>query len=192
MPDMANLFQGNLAVAAAVVFAARIVDVSLGTVRTISLIHGRIATAVILGFFEVLVWITVVAQVISGVSDSPVLLVAYAAGFAAGNGVGIVIERWLAMGVQMLQMISQAHGGEIAAAIRERGQAVTVFTGEGRDGPVRMLLTTCQRRRVPTVIREARSIDPEIFYVVEPVSELRKNVRLATRPTGWRSVGKQK
>jgi uncharacterized protein YebE (UPF0316 family) len=161
-------------------------------VRTISLIHGRIATAVILGFFEVLIWITVVAQVISGVGENPVLLVAYAAGFAAGNGVGIVIERRLAFGVQMLQVISQKHGEEIAAAIRERGQAVTVFTGEGRDGPVRMLLTTCQRRKIPSLIRESRRIDPDVFYVVEPVSDLRKNVRLATRPTGWRSIGKGK
>lgn len=189
---MEDIFQGNLAVAAALIFALRIVDVSLGTVRTISLIHGRIATAVILGFFEVLTWITVVAQVIGGVSENPVLLVAYAAGFAAGNGVGIVIERRLAIGVQMLQIISQTHGEEIAAAIRERGQAVTVFTGEGRDGPVRMLLTTCQRRKVPGLIGTARGIDPDVFYVVEPVSELRKNVRLATRPTGWRSVGKAK
>jgi len=189
---MEDLFQGNLAVAAALIFTLRIVDVSFGTVRTISLIHGRIVTAVILGFFEVLIWITVVAQVISGVSKDPVLLVAYAAGFAAGNGVGIVIERRLAFGVQMLQMISNRHGEAIATAIRELGQAVTVFTGEGRDGPVKMLLTTCQRRRVPALIGEARGIDPDIFYVVEPVSDLRRNVRIATKPTGWRSVGKAK
>jgi uncharacterized protein YebE (UPF0316 family) len=189
---MEELFRGNLAVAAALIFAFRIVDVSLGTIRTISLIHGRIATAVVLGFFEVLVWITVVAQVIGGVGENPVLLVAYAAGFAAGNGVGIVIERRLAIGMQMLQMISPGQGEAIAAAIRERGQAVTVFTGEGRDGPVKMLLTTCRRRTVPMLIGAARRIDPDVFYVVEPVSDLRRNVRLATRPTGWRSVGKGK
>jgi len=189
---MMELFQDNLALAAALIFALRIVDVSLGTIRTISLIHGRIATAVALGFFEVLIWIAVVSQVITGVGKNPVLLVAYAAGFAAGNGVGIVIERRLAIGVQLLQMISQKAGDEIAVAIRGQGQAVTVFTGEGRDGPVRMLLTTCQRRKVPGLIAEARRIDPDVFYVVEPVSDLRRNVRLATRPTGWRSVGKQK
>jgi uncharacterized protein YebE (UPF0316 family) len=188
---MEELFRGNLAIAAALIFALRIVDVSLGTVRTISLIHGRIVTAVALGFVEVLIWITVVSQVIQGVAREPVLLLAYAAGFAAGNGVGIVIERRLAIGVQMLQLISPACGEGIAAAIREMGQAVTVFTGEGRDGPVKMLLTTCPRRKVPMLIAEARRLDPEVFYVVEPVSDLRKNVRLATRPTGWRSVGKQ-
>jgi uncharacterized protein YebE (UPF0316 family) len=192
MSEIAELFRGNLAVAAALIFTLRIVDVSLGTVRTISLIHGRMALAVTLGFFEVLIWIAVVAQVIGGVSENPVLLVAYAAGFAAGNGVGILIERRLALGVQMLQMISQRHGEEIAAAIRAHGQAVTVFTGEGRDGPVKLLLTTCQRRKVPALIRDARGLDPDIFYVVEPVSDLRKNVRLATKPTGWRSVGKSK
>jgi uncharacterized protein YebE (UPF0316 family) len=147
---------------------------------------------VTLGFFEVLIWITVVSQVIAGVGKNPVFLIAYAAGFAAGNGFGILIERRLAIGVQMLQMISHDHGEKIAAAIRERGQAVTTFTGEGRDGPVKMLLTTCQRRKIPSLIEEARSIDPDVFYVVEPVSDLRRNVRIATRPTGWRSVGKQK
>lgn len=189
---MVELFQENLAVAAALIFLLRIVDVSLGTVRTISLIHGRIGTAVTLGFFEVLIWITVVSQVITGVAKNPVLLVAYAAGFAAGNGAGILIERRLALGVQMLQVISQARGEEIASALREAGQVVTAFTGEGRDGPVKMLLTTCQRRKIPAIIAAARAIDPEVFYVVEPVSDLRRKVRLATRPTGWRSVGKIK
>jgi len=189
---MAEIFQENLLLAAVLIFSLRIVDVSLGTVRTISLLHGRTAIAVTLGFFEVLTWITVVSQVIAGVGKNPVLLVAYAGGFAAGNGVGIFIEKRLALGVQMLQIISQHRGDEIAEALRKAGQVVTSFTGEGRDGPVKMLLTTCPRRRIPSLIASARAIDREVFYVVEPISDLRKDVRLATRPTGWRSVMKAK
>ena len=78
------------------IFAARIVDVSLGTIRTICVVNGRRHVALVLGFFEILVWIFAVSKVI-GDLQHPVLAVAYALGFATGNFVGITIEKRLAL-----------------------------------------------------------------------------------------------
>ena len=75
-------------VLALVVFGLRVCDVSMGTLRTLTIVQGRTALAITLGFFEVLLWILAVSQVIVQVKDEPVLAVAYAAGFACGNGVG--------------------------------------------------------------------------------------------------------
>jgi len=178
--------------AALAIFLLRIADVSIGTIRTISLVQGRTLLAMGLGFFEVLIWIFVIAGVMGAVRENPVLLVAYAAGFAAGNGVGIMIERKLAMGVQVVRIISQRAGAEIARRIREDGQAVTTFTGEGRDGPVTLLYLTCRRRAWTGFLKEAISLDPSLFYVVEPVTGLNRHVFGVPHPSGWRAVSKKK
>lgn len=187
-----NLAQMNVFLAALAILVLRIADVSIGTIRTISLVQGRTLLAMVLGFFEVLIWIFVIAGVMSAVKENPLLLVAYAAGFAAGNGVGIVIERKLAMGVQVIRIISQQAGPEIARRIREDGQPVTTFTGEGRDGPVTLLYLTCRRRAIAGFLKEALDLDPALFYVIEPVSGLNRRIFGVPHPTGWRAVSKRK
>lgn len=184
---MELLFELHPALAALIIFGLRIVDVSLGTIRTISLVNGRIAMAVALGFFEVLVWIAAISQVIVGVKDNPLWLVAYAAGFAAGNGVGIVLERQLAIGIQILNVFSARRGDELAEALRTMGQAVTQFHGEGRDGPVQQLYVTCPRRATPLLIERIREIEPEVFYVVESVTTSSRRLNAPLHAGGWRA-----
>ncbi len=189
---MEQLLSHNMVLTAAVIFGLRVVDVTLGTIRTISMVNGRVLASVILGFFEVLIWITVISGVMLAVKESPILLIAYALGFAAGNGVGILVERRIAIGTQLLQLFSRDHGHAVAEMIRDEGQPVTVFTGEGREGPVLMLTITCARKKITSLIKTAQEIDPDVFYVVESVAGLRRHHALATHPTGWRAVTKKK
>jgi hypothetical protein len=70
------------------IFLLRIVDVSIGTIRTIAVVRGRPSVAVVLGFFEVLVWLLAISQVLARVMQEPIVALSYAGGFAAGNGVG--------------------------------------------------------------------------------------------------------
>lgn len=157
---------------ALVIFCLRICDVSLGTIRTITVVEGRVRLSVVLGFFEVLIWITAVSQVIQRIDESPVLLLAYASGFAAGNGVGILLERRIAMGACVVRFISVARGDELADGLRQRGFAVTTFTGHGRDGERQLVYVIVPRTQVQGLLDAGRAIDPGVFYVVERVSEL--------------------
>lgn len=177
---------------ALLIFAVRIVDVSLGTLRTISVIQGRLALSVVLGFFEVLVWIGALSRVIS-VSDSPVLMIAYAGGFAAGNAVGIALDRRLALGAVVVRIISPNTGVEIVQALRNAGYRATTFHGTGRDGPVTLIYVMCRRRQLASLLQVARRQQPDLFYTVEPVQQ--QSERLAEAlpyPTGWRAVFKKK
>jgi uncharacterized protein YebE (UPF0316 family) len=187
---MEQLFIDNIYIAAALIFALRVVDVSLGTVRTISIVNGRVTLAVLLGFFEVLIWITAISQVMVGVSKSPVLLVAYAGGFASGNGVGIFLERRLAMGTQLIKLFTR-RGDAVARELRNAGRTVTSVRGEGRDGPVEILHIVTPRRLTREVIELARKVDTELFYVIEPVAGWSRRVPISN-PTGWRAVVKKK
>lgn len=176
---------------AALIFLSRIVDVSLGTMRTISVVNARIRLSVMLGFFEILVWVTAVSQVIARIDEHPALTVAYAAGFAAGNALGITLERKLAIGVVVVRMISEHKGDEIAERLRGLGQIVTVFRGEGRDGPRTLLYAACARRRLPRLMQEAKGVDPSLFCVVERFAQTSDWLPLPS-PSGWRAVLKKK
>jgi len=176
---------------AVVVFCLRIVDVSLGTVRTLFVVQGRLAVSVMIGFVEVLIWVTAVSQVIVRIHESPLLVVAFAAGFAAGNAVGILLERRLALGTCVLRMIIKQEGDAVAAALRRAGHVVTTFDGEGRDGVRKLVYTTCPRRELRQVIDVAKQIDPGLFYVVDRFSQS-GHLGPLPDPTGWRAVFKKK
>lgn len=160
MPD-------SLALSCLMIFLARVGDVSLGTIRVVMVTQGRRGRAAMLGFCEVMIWIFAASRVLGNL-NKPHLAVAYAAGFAVGNYVGLTIERWAAMGNQVLRVFSR-RGDQLADALRHQGFRVTLFHGMGRDGPVHMLYLESERRRVPSIINESRRLDPQCFYVVDDV-----------------------
>jgi len=185
--DLHTLLTGVL------VFAIRIVDVSLGTIRTISTVQGRTKAAFLLGFVEVSMWLAVIATIVNRVAESPILGVFYALGFSTGNVVGILLERRLAFGHVALRIITSKRAEELARAIRKTGQAVTCFEGRGGSGTVTELCTVCRRRDLKQLLSIVGDMTPKAFYMTEPVGTLRP-VRGATMqpPTGWRAIMKRK
>jgi uncharacterized protein YebE (UPF0316 family) len=175
------------------IFFARIVDVSLGTIRTIAIVHGRTVFAFFLGVLEVSMWILVVSEVIPKVKTDPILIIFYATGFATGSVLGVLVERKLAFGNVVIKFISPNHGLEIAEAIRNTGQPVTVFHGDGMNGPVKLLYIACKRNLLARILQTAQKIEPEIFYTTETPGLIRKNSGSVRQLfTGWRAVMKKK
>lgn len=182
-----GLSPGALAV---VVFLLRIADVSLGTMRTIVVVAGRIRLSVVLGFVEVLVWITAVSQVILRLRESPILIVAYAGGFAAGNAVGIVLERRLALGQCVVRVISR-EGTEVARILSAHGRVRGVYRNDDGDTDECLVFATLARAELPEVLKQLKVLDPDVFYVVDRFSETNGHSPLP-RPTGWRAALKMK
>lgn len=175
------------------VFLARIIDVSLGTIRTISIVHGRTKTAFVLGFVEVSVWLMVISTVVAKVMAQPVLALFYAAGFSTGSVVGIKLERWIGAGHTVLRVISPRHGMEMATRIRAAGFGVTTFEGQGLTGPVTELYVVCRRRDLDAIIKMAKDIEPDAFYLTEQAGSVSKIRRPSMQlHTGWRAVIKRK
>jgi uncharacterized protein YebE (UPF0316 family) len=123
-------------------------------------------------------------------SDHFILPIAYAAGFASGNAVGIQLERKLALGECAVRMIT-SHGAAVTEALREFGRVQATFQAEPRESRKTLVLSVRARRRLPQALGRARAIDPELFWIVERFAE---TSRLEPLPhaTGWRSVLKMK
>jgi uncharacterized protein YebE (UPF0316 family) len=174
---------------AVLIFLLRMCDVSIGTMRTISVVDGRTRLAVVLGFVEVLIWVTALSEVIARVHENYFLAFAFAGGFAAGNAVGIAAEKRLAFGSCVVRLISSGRGDAVADAVRPMGRMVTTFLSSGSDR--KLVYVICSRRDLPGLLGAARQADPDLFYAVERFPQT-SDVTPLFQPTGWRAVLKKK
>ncbi len=176
---------------AGIIFVLRIIDVSLGTMRTIMVVNGRLRLSVVLGFFEILVWMTAVSQVILRIREHPLLVLAYAAGFAAGNAVGILLERKLAVGRCVVRIISK-EGKAISEILSSLGHVLGVFQSELNGTSSRLVFVTMARRNLKEAVCKAKELDPDIFYVVDRFSETNHVHTPLPHASGWRALLKKK
>jgi len=151
---------------ALLIFVMRLCDVSIGTVRLILLTRGQKYYAALLGFFEVMIFILAISQVLQN-DLSMWNVFAYCAGFAAGNIVGVALEERIALGFSCVRVFTQAKATELSAALREADFGVTQLLGRGRDGKVYVLETAVRRGDVPNVCRIAAEQDGQAFVMVE-------------------------
>jgi uncharacterized protein YebE (UPF0316 family) len=184
---MESLVDPTTLVTGVFVFFARVFDVTMGTMRTISIVQGRTWVAFLLGLLEVAMWLIVISAVITQIAAKPILGVFYALGFSTGNAVGILVERKIALGRITLHVISATKGAEMAQKLRDLGFGVTAFRGEGKDGPVTLLYVVCERREFRRALDAVRQIQPEAFYSTELTGPIGRVTRPTAAPaTGWR------
>lgn len=157
------------------IFFARIVDVSLGTVRIIYVARGLKILSPILGFFELMIWLLAIGQIFQNLTN-PVYYLAYASGFAAGNYVGIIIEERLAMGRVVIRIITQIEATNLVASLRTAGYGVTVVGAEGSTGPVKLIFTIVERKETAKVIGLVQQFNPKAFFSVEDVRVAREGI----------------
>ncbi len=152
----------------ALIFIAKIMDVTIGTIRIIFVSRGIRGWATVAAFFEIIVWLLAIGQIMRNL-DNPYAYVAYAAGFAAGTYVGIRIEEKLAMGVLVVRIISGHDTTALAQALKADGHGLTQFTGCGVDEDVNVTYTVVRRKELDRVIEHIQEHNPHAFYSIEDV-----------------------
>jgi len=157
------------------IFAARILDVSLGTVRVIFVSRGLKYLAPILGFIEVLIWLLAIGQIMKNLSN-PVCYIAYAAGFAMGNFVGICIAERLSLGVVLVRVVTQKDASPLVDKLKMRDYGLTCVDGHGTHGQVKVLFTIVPRREVRNLVMLIKEFNPDAFYSIEEVGFVEKGI----------------
>ena len=187
------MFDLGIILTGLLIFCARLVDVSMGTLRTLMIVQGRMVAAFVLGLFEVTIWIYVITELVGTIHQNPILVVFYAFGFSSGNVIGIWVEKKLAIGHVILRILTARHGPEMTEQIRDLGFRVTEFQGQGKRGPVSELYVVCERRDLNRIMRCAQNIDPNVFYITETPGQVSRFRKTVSSPlTGWRSILKRK
>lgn len=158
---------------ALLLFSLRIVDVSLYTMRIMMVMRGRKGLAWIFAICQSLVFVTAITSIITDLGNWS-KVIGYAAGFATGNVVGMLIERRLAIGYSHLRIISSGYGLEIAEQLRSAGFGVTEISGQGKDGMVEMISCSVQRRKTNQALAIVDRIDQQAYITVENIQSFSK------------------
>jgi uncharacterized protein YebE (UPF0316 family) len=158
---------------ALLIFALRVCDMSLDTVRVLFVMRGRKGIAWVIGFVQSAVFLIAFAAALKNI-DNPLSFLGYAAGFATGNVVGIWMEEKMAIGYTYLRIISMRFGSKIAEQLRAEGYAVTEISGRGKDGMVNILNCSILRRHTTHAIQIVEDIDPEAFVTSQDTSAIQR------------------
>ncbi len=157
------------------IFIARIGDVTIGTIRIIIVSKGKKLLASCLGFFEVLIWITAISQIMKHLNN-PICYIGYALGFAMGNFIGIIVEEKLAMGTLIIRIFANGYAAELINSLKTAGCGVTCLDGYGTTGPVNVVHTVIKRSILPDVEKLIKQFNPKAFYAIEEVRSVNAGV----------------
>jgi uncharacterized protein YebE (UPF0316 family) len=156
-----------------VIFFLRVLDMGCDTLRMLFVVRGKRKLAWFLGFAQSAIFVVAISSVLTHL-DNPLTVIGYAAGFATGNVVGMIIEERLAIGHNSIRVISSRRGSQVVQKLRDAGFAVTEIPARGKDGMVTVLNLSVLRKDVDKVDTIVLETDPEAFITTEDVRPIRR------------------
>jgi uncharacterized protein YebE (UPF0316 family) len=150
------------------IFCARVMDVSINTLRIMFVLNGKKKIAPILGFFEALIWLLAIGQIFQNINN-PMSYVAYAGGFAMGTFVGMTIEEKLALGRVLVRVITPEPMPDLIEYMKDRNYRFTSVGAEGRYGKVNLLFTVMKRDSLKEYVEKVKTLNDKAFYTIESV-----------------------
>ncbi|MFA4851302.1 MAG: DUF2179 domain-containing protein [Bacteroidales bacterium] len=157
------------------IFLARICDVSIGTLRLIFVSKGFKHIAPLLGFFEVIIWLLAVSQIMKHL-DNIVCYIAYGGGFAMGNYIGMYLEEKISIGSVIIRVIPKTDTTELINELREQNFGLTVVDAEGSLGKVKMIFSVIKRENIEQFVSVINRYNPHAFYSIEEVKAVNEGV----------------
>lgn len=156
-----------------IVCAAKIVEISIQSLKTCMMVKGQRLKAAGLGFLECTIWGLVISTIIGTLGDNLFLLLFYCVGYAAGLFIGSTIEGKIALGTSNLQLIANDENTEkITEYLKENNKGYTVFEGHGSTDKMNMIFIVLPRKEAPKLLKTLRKMcNNKVFVVASEVSK---------------------
>lgn len=165
----------NYLVLPLLIFLLRLTDVTLMTLRIIFVSKGYKLWSSVMGFFEVSIWLVAISQVMSNL-DKPLYAIAYALGFVCGNYFGAYLDEKIALGVNLLQIITNKDAEQLVKYLRDNDFGVTSIDAEGARGPVKVIYSVVRRKDLDKIIQIVNDFNPNAFYSIAEVRTVNKGI----------------
>lgn len=169
------------------IFIGRIFDVTLGTLRIIFVSKGQKHIAPIFGFFEVFIWIVIISQILAS-ANNLIAYLSYAAGYATGTYVGMIIEQKIAFGILLYRVYTKNNGKELVQLLHNKGFGATLVHGTGSLDKVDIIESVIERREMKKIQAIIHEFDKTAFYVTEDVRTTQNGIfpKTTTLLNRWR------
>ncbi|MCU0396497.1 MAG: DUF5698 domain-containing protein [Cyclobacteriaceae bacterium] len=170
------------------IFLARIMDVSINTIRIIYVLGGRRLTATMLGFFESFIWLMAIRQIFEHL-DNWVCYIAYPGGFATGILVGMIIEERIAYGKVIVRIITRKDVSLLIAFLEQNRFRYTRVDTIGSEGAENLVFTVLPRENLEMLLSNMKEIVPTAFYTVEKVNRAAESGTVVQESARWSIAG---
>lgn len=157
------------------IFAGGMVYVALATLRNVFIARNLRKIVPVIGFFEVLIWLTAVSSTIKNLHNIACYL-GFAAGYSTGIYIGLAIEARLALGLQVIRIITNQDPSELLQALQTANIGTTQLDGKGSKGPVKVIFTTVKRKDVQQVCEIITAHNPNAFFTIEDIRQANQGV----------------
>jgi len=147
----------------------------LGTIRVIFITKGIRYLALLIGFFEVIIWLLAIGQVMNNLTNIA-SYIAYGRGFAMGPFIGMLIEKKISRGLTSIRIIKKEETPQLVNYLRSQNYGVTTVDGEGARGQVKMVFSIIRRQDLPDVVEVIKKLHPGAFYSIEDVKSVSEGV----------------
>ena len=155
------------------IFFARILDVSIGTLRLIFVSKGYKFYAPLLGFFEVIIWLLAIGQIMQHL-DNFLCYIAYGLGFASGNYLGIYLDEKMSLGTVLIRVVPKVDTTTLINQLREQSFGASLVDIEGMTGKLKMIFTIVKRKDLKDVLGIIQEHNPQAFVTIEDVKTARE------------------
>ena len=145
------------------VFFGRMIDVSIGSVRTIYLVKQKNLIACVLAFIEILIWFLVARQILTDKELNVFVIASYAGGYAFGTYVGGLINKYLVKGTLTAMVITSADKRVMVEALKDANYGVTSIPLEDEKT---MFLVEFKKRNVKKLKSTIIRVDRNAFIIV--------------------------
>ena len=150
------------------IFAARIIDVSLGTIRTVLFVKGKTIEPFIIAFFEVLIWYLIAREALNTEGNTILIAISYAGGYATGTYIGSLLSNYFINGIVGVQIIIKEDSIKLASDLRKRGYTLSIielkndYAGQDKN----MLYIQIRNDKLKELTKIVKRYDKEAFIVV--------------------------
>lgn len=154
-----------------IIALARILDVTIGTIRVIFVSRGLKYYAPLLGFFEVIIWLLAIGQIMQSLGNF-MSYIGYGVGFAMGNYIGIILVEKMSLGTVIIRIVPKMDTTNLVNHLRESNFGVTTIPAEGRTGPVQIVNSIVKKKDLRDALEIINKHNPQAFYTVEEVQKV--------------------
>lgn len=153
-----------------IILVGKMIEVTMATTRIVLITKGEKLKGAIIGFFEVIIWAILIANVLKDITADPIKLVIYSIGFSLGNYLGTTFEQKLGFGtVRIESIVKEEHGVTLARELRNKGFAVTVIEGQGKDFKRHVLIMHIKRKRTEEAVSMIKNIQGNVVITVNEI-----------------------
>ena len=154
-----------------IILVAKIVEVSVSTLRIILIGKGYRKPGTILALVEILLWVFIASNVINGLKEAPMRGIYYSIGFATGVYLGSIIEDKLGVGKILIQsIVMREDSQDVLNALRDAGHAVTSVDAHGKYKERVMIMVFAKRKNKKNIIHLIKEADDDALIVTNDVS----------------------